>query len=87
MSYRCRIDNPLASIMGVEPGGPRITCDGCGVRFNIRTDRIPPKWFLDNKAPPKWRTAKLEDGTRNDWCPRCKDTALHSAADEVDSNA
>lgn len=32
MSYRCGVDEPLASMMGGEPGGPRIACDGCGLR-------------------------------------------------------
>jgi hypothetical protein len=74
MSYRCGIYEPLASIMGVEPGPPRITCDGCGVVLKIGERRLPPAWFLDGKAPPRWRTEKHDDGTRSDWCPACKTT-------------
>lgn len=72
MSYRCGIEASLASIMGVEPGGPRVTCDGCGARVMVRTDRLPPMWLLDNKAPPGWKMTKDADGKRTDLCKTCK---------------
>lgn len=72
MSYRCGLDINLARLMRVEPGGPRITCDKCGLKFYIKEDRPPPKWLLDNKALPKWKLVKYTDGTRLDLCPECK---------------
>lgn len=71
MSYRCGIDDTLAKLMGEEPGGPRITCDDCGLRLNIREDRPPPAWFLDGKAAPGWKLTRDGD-RRDDRCPRCK---------------
>lgn len=74
MSYRCAIFDPLAAAMGVEPGGPWVKCDTCGVKLTAITSRhgMPKKWLLDGKAPPGWRTEKHADGTRTDWCQRCK---------------
>lgn len=76
MSYRSGLGPQLAATMGVEPGGPRITCDGCGLVRRIPDDRLPPAWFLDNRAAPGWKLVRTEDGdggvTRQDLCPRCK---------------
>ena len=72
MSYRCGIYEPLASVMGVEPGPPRITCDGCGIKHVLRENKLPPKWFLDGKAPPGWRMDKQRE-VRRDYCRTCKD--------------
>lgn len=80
MSYRCGVYEPLASMLGVEPGPPRVTCDGCGERIVIRENRMPPRWLLDGKPPPGWRTRKNNDGTRTDWCKACKPTALPASA-------
>lgn len=62
----------LARSLGMEPGGPRVICDGCGLVLNVRDDRPPPAWFLDGKPPKGWATTKREDGTRDDRCPRCR---------------
>jgi hypothetical protein len=55
---------------GVPDGPPRIVCDGCGMVRRLNTDRPPPKWFLDMKAPPGWKRTKALP--RRDWCPRCQ---------------
>lgn len=75
MSYRCGIYEPLATILGVEPGPPRVKCDhpGCLAKVVISDRRPPPRWLLDGKAPPRWRTVKSEDGSRVDRCPTHKD--------------
>lgn len=72
MSYRCGIWEPLASAMGVEPGGPRVTCDGCGLRVVVRDDRMPPAWLLDGKPVPGWTMTKDDDGKRTDLCKTCR---------------
>lgn len=72
MSYRAGIGPALANRLGVEPGGPRITCDGCGLVLNIREDRPPPSWFLNGRAAPGWKLVKQADGSRTDLCPRCR---------------
>ncbi len=64
-------DGRVAAILGEEPGGPRITCDGCGLVLNIRQDRPPPAWFLDGKAAPGWKRTRRDD-TLDDRFPRCK---------------
>ena len=72
MSYRCGLGADLAKLMGVEPGGPRITCDKCQKKLYINENKLPPKWLMDNKAPPKWKLVRYVDGTRLDLCPDCK---------------
>lgn len=72
MSYRCGIGVSLAAAMGVDPGPPRVKCDGCGVVLSIRDDRLPPKWLLDGKAAPGWTLTRHDDGTRDDRCPNCR---------------
>lgn len=71
MSYKAGVGPGLAKMFGVEPGGPRITCDGCGVVLAISEARLPPKWFMDGKPAPGWRMVRSEDA-RTDLCPRCK---------------
>lgn len=73
MTYHCGTSG-LAPI-GIPNDTPRIVCDGCGIVYRIKTDRPPPSWFLDGKAPPKWRKVidgSIVSGTRRDYCPRCK---------------
>lgn len=70
MSYRAGIYGVLA--MGVEPGGPRVTCDGCGLRITIPDNRLPPAWLLVNKAAPGWSLTKDADGKRTDLCKSCR---------------
>lgn len=75
MTYHVGIGLGMASI-GIRPCEPHISCDGCGLVYNIRTDRIPPLWFLDGKAPRGWkqiRTSTADIVSRRDYCPRCKD--------------
>ncbi len=74
MSYRVGVGGGMAAL-GFQPRDPAIICDGCGlVRPVVAPGRMgPPAWFLDDKAPPKWKQWKrLEDGQRLDFCPRCK---------------
>ena len=74
MSYRVGIGFGMASL-GFQPCDPAIICDGCGlVRPIVSSGRMgPPAWFLDGKAPPKWKQGKrIPDGDRQDFCPRCK---------------
>lgn len=70
MSYRAGV-GPGLQKLGFEPGPPRITCDSCGLRWNLKEDRRPPAWFLNGKAPPGWRLSRNGD-KRTDLCPRCK---------------
>jgi len=76
MTYRAGT-NGLGAI-GIPDGDPRIVCDGCGDTYAIArrgAAGAPPAWFLDGKAPPKWRTARLgadANTVRRDYCPACK---------------
>lgn len=75
MSYRCGI-GPGFEAFGLEPGPPRITCDGCGFQLVIRLG-MPPAWLLDNRPAPRWKLERIEDFAsgilmRRDWCPTCK---------------
>jgi hypothetical protein len=75
MSYRCRLDATVAKMIGEEAGGPRIKCDLCGFKLDVKIKHGgPPKWLLDNKAAPKWRLVRVPDGRRKDYCPECKDS-------------
>jgi hypothetical protein len=52
----------------LKPRRPHITCDGCGLVHDVAGRNGPFVWFLDGKAPPKWRKRdKLH------FCPRCKE--------------
>ena len=69
MSYRCGIGAGMRKL-GLEPGGPVIICDGCGLEYPVPP--WPPKWFLDHKPPRGWRGLRKHDGTRRwDLCPGC----------------
>jgi hypothetical protein len=72
VSYRCGIEPSLARLMDVAPGGPRVTCDACGLCMIIREDRLPPAWIRNGKAPPGWKMTKDADGKRTDLCKTCK---------------
>ncbi len=66
----------LASFGGPNQD-PHLTCDGCGVRYNIPADRMPPKWLMENKAPKGWRyetkvDPKTQEQRTKHYCPRCK---------------
>lgn len=74
MSYRAGVGPQLAVMLGVEPGGPRVKCDGCGAVVHVRDDRPPPNWLLDGKPPKGWSSKKNEDGTRHDLCGQCRPT-------------
>lgn len=74
MSYRCGIG---PGIPGLQPGAPTITCDGpdCGVKFEVKgrgIGSVPPAWFLDGKPVPGWKGGRTKEGTRVDFCPKCK---------------
>lgn len=71
MSYQSGVGPGLAKMFGMEPGGPRITCDGCKAVLAIRDDRLLPRWFMDGKAAPGWKLTRTEEA-RTDLCPRCK---------------
>lgn len=69
MSYHCGLGAGI-------PGGPRephILCDGCELKYAITRSHVPPSWFLNEKAPPKWKKILVE-GKRKDYCVRCKAT-------------
>lgn len=73
MSYRCGVDGALAAVLGIEPGGPWVACDGCGVRRTCtKPSGMPYAWLLDNKAAPGWKLTKSDDGRRTDLCSACK---------------
>jgi hypothetical protein len=72
MSYHCGIGPGMASI-GVPPRDPHITCDTCGIPKWVPTDRYPPRWFRDMKAPPGWTLVRADGGRRVDTCPKCKE--------------
>lgn len=69
MTYRAGFGAGMARF-GFEPGPPRIECDSCGLRREVKGP-IAPVWFLDGEAPPGWN--KTGDGVdRKDLCPQCK---------------
>ena len=69
MTYRCGIG---AGIPGMEPGPPRLTCNGCGKVFEFTFRGAPPEWFIKGKAPKGWSTIRNDDCTRTDYCSSCK---------------
>jgi hypothetical protein len=73
VSYRFGVAGGMATL-GFRSCDPAIICDGCGLVYGIvaRNRMAPPAWFFDGKAPPKWKLAQSEHGTRRDFCPRCK---------------
>lgn len=60
--------------VGLADSRPRFECDGCGLVFYIPTDRAPPSWFLNGRAPKGWAMGRVGD-VRWDKCPRCRDGA------------
>lgn len=56
--------------LGIANDGPRIVCDECGIVYRLRTDRPPPAWFMDGKAPPGWK--RMEKPKRHDRCANCR---------------
>lgn len=79
MTYRPGMDRRTAAFLRMEPGHPRVICDGdgCGaVKEGITSRGLPPAWLLDRRAPPGWKLTRTEhpDGRieRVDVCPRCK---------------
>ena len=66
MSYRAGTGG-LASI-GIQDRTPAIVCDTCGNVHDIKMQ--PPAWFLDGKAPPRWRVKRYA-GIRTDRCDAC----------------
>ena len=73
MSYHCGIG---PGIPGLTPCAPYFTCDGCGVNRRVRWNgacSAAPKWFLDGKPPPKWRSGpRSPNAQRRDYCPECE---------------
>ena len=65
--------------LGIPDDVPRIVCDGCGTTYPLvlrGAAGAPPSWFLNGKAPPKWRLARSgsdSDTVRRDYCPLCKE--------------
>jgi hypothetical protein len=78
VTYRAGLGLGMASL-GFTPGPPHLRCDGCGLVLEAVTQRGgPPSWLLNRKAPKGWKMIRNDDGTRRDWCPRCKDTPAAS---------
>jgi hypothetical protein len=48
-----------------------VKCDSCSHKYIIPDGYMPPVWFIDGKAPPKWRIVR-RDEKRYDYCPTCK---------------
>jgi hypothetical protein len=77
MSYRCGI-GPGMEKLGLEPGPPRVTCDGCGKQLPAVTKTGgPPMWLLNGKAPKGWLLIRHEEPKtgailREDYCPACR---------------
>lgn len=74
MSYRIGVGPRMARI-GIAPCEPAIFCDGCGLVRMVVLHRMggAPGWFMDGKAPPRWKQGKrLDNGQRQDFCLRCK---------------
>ncbi len=70
MSYRAGCDARMAAAMGIQPGGPRILCDGPGCDAVRHIPEWPPQWFIAGKSPPLWHKASRQP--RRDLCPKCK---------------
>lgn len=71
MTYRAGIGPGLAKAFGYEPGPPHVRCDepGCDATYEAKETRFgPPRWLLDNKAPPRWSMRRERD-KRIDLCP------------------
>jgi hypothetical protein len=73
VSYRFGVGGGMVAL-GFRSCDPAIICDGCGLLRPVVPPgrKGPPAWFLDGKAPPKWKLAQSEHNTRRDFCPRCK---------------
>ena len=78
MTYRCGIGENMRAL-GYEPGKPGIQCDSCGAKHVINDRRPPPLWFLDGKAPRRWRVVR-ENGERIDTCPMCLEASKPAKA-------
>jgi hypothetical protein len=80
MSYHAGVGGHLAAMLRVEPGDPRVVCDGCGLVRSVTSPYgIPYRWFLDRyldgKPVPGWFGERTEgpDGVKHlDLCPECK---------------
>lgn len=49
-----------------------IECDGCRTQIHVGGHSVPPKWFMDGKPPPGWKTLRIHDGSKRwDLCPAC----------------
>lgn len=73
MTYRCGIGQGLEEL-GFRPGGPHIRCDGFSCQATIdvvNRHGLPTGWFMNRKAPPRWRSQRYDDSTGNDFCPEC----------------
>lgn len=60
---------------GMADREAHITCDGdCGaLQVCLKSSGSPYAWFLNRKAPPNWKTIRIEDPfIRRDYCPVCK---------------
>lgn len=73
MSHRAGIGARAAALLGVEPGPPRIVCDGCDTAKPLvdRNGFGPPSWFLDGRAPPGWQQSG-EGTEQKHMCKACR---------------
>lgn len=75
MSYRSGVYG--MECLGIPSGPPTISCDGpgCDVKFEMKSRGMrsfPPTWFDAGKAVPRWSGGRTKEGTRVDYCPKCR---------------
>lgn len=70
--------NSQGEVVAMSYGEPHIKCDTCGKQLFFRKKNgAAPVWFMDGKAPPKWKKGEAinpSTGTtvRRDYCPQCR---------------
>ena len=72
MTYRCGVGMRSEAI-GLTPGPPQVTCDGCGlVKVAVTATGYMAAWLRKGTTPPGWRKVMHEDMTSEDFCKKCR---------------